>query len=79
MLGLAGAWTHFCVHNLVDNILVNNVHLHLGVMFALSAWVVGRRGVDEFCLLGFPALNFEGRFAVRQKDSIHVRPGVAAG
>ena len=46
-LGLAGAWTHFCVHNLVDNILVNNVHLHLGVMFALSAWLVGRGGVGE--------------------------------
>ncbi len=45
-LGLAGAWTHFLVHNLVDNILVNNVHLHLGVILALSAWVVRRRGVE---------------------------------
>ncbi len=37
-LGLAGAWMHLAVHDLVDNILVNNVHLHLGVMLALTAW-----------------------------------------
>ena len=46
-LGLLGGWTHFTVHNLVDNILVNNVHLHLGVLCALSAWVIGREGVNE--------------------------------
>ncbi len=46
-LGLAGAWTHFSVHNFVDNVLVNNVHLHLGVLLALSAWVVGLGGADE--------------------------------
>jgi O-antigen ligase len=39
-VGLIGAWMHFAVHNCVDNILVNNVHLHLGVMLALSAWVI---------------------------------------
>jgi O-antigen ligase len=44
-LGLAGAWTHFAAHNFVDNILVNNTHLHLGVLLALSAWVVGEGGV----------------------------------
>lgn len=46
-LGLAGAWMHFTAHNFVDNILVNNVHLHLGVLLALSAWVIGRGGADE--------------------------------
>ena len=46
-LGLVGAWMHFTVHNLVDNILVNNVHLHLGVLLALSAWVIGQSGDDE--------------------------------
>ncbi|MEJ5310715.1 MAG: O-antigen ligase family protein [Anaerolineae bacterium] len=46
-LGLVGAWTHFNVHNFVDNILVNNVHLHLGVLLALSAWVIGLGGADE--------------------------------
>jgi O-antigen ligase len=39
-LGLLGAWTHFAVHDLVDNLLVNNVHLHAGVLLALSAWAV---------------------------------------
>mgnify|MGYP000248982758 CR=1 FL=1 len=47
-LGLVGAWTHFAVHNFVDNILVNNTHLHLGVLLALSAWVVG---MPEFLTL----------------------------
>jgi putative inorganic carbon (hco3(-)) transporter len=46
-LGLAGAWTHFNAHNFVDNILVNNVHLHLGVLLALSAWVIARAGDVE--------------------------------
>lgn len=40
-LGLLGAWTHFAMHSLVDNLLVNNVHLHIGVLVALSAWVIG--------------------------------------
>ncbi len=39
-LGLIGAWTHLAVHSLVDNLLVNNAHLHAGVLLALSAWVV---------------------------------------
>ena len=41
-LGLIGAWTQFSIHNLVDNLLVNNVHLYLGALLALAAWVVGR-------------------------------------
>lgn len=41
-LGLLGAWTHYAVHGLVDNLMVNNVQLHLGVMLALTAWVVSR-------------------------------------
>jgi O-antigen ligase len=39
-LGLIGALAHFNVHNLVDNILVNNTHLHFGVLLALSAWLI---------------------------------------
>jgi O-antigen ligase len=39
-LGLIGAWTHLCVHNLVDNLWVNNVHLHLGTLLALGAWLL---------------------------------------
>lgn len=39
-VGLAGAWTHLAVHSLVDNLLVNNVHLHVGVLVGLTAWVV---------------------------------------
>jgi putative inorganic carbon (HCO3(-)) transporter len=39
-IGLCGAWTHMAVHNLVDNLMVNNVHIHMGVMLALSGWVI---------------------------------------
>jgi putative inorganic carbon (hco3(-)) transporter len=41
-LGLLGAWMHFVTHSLVDNLLVNNVHLHIGVLLALSIWVSER-------------------------------------
>ena len=43
-LGLLGAITQLLVHSLVDNILVNNVHLFVGVLFALTAWLVARQG-----------------------------------
>ena len=39
-LGLIGAWCQFAAHSLVDNLLVNNVHLHIGLMLALSAWLL---------------------------------------
>ncbi len=39
-LGLLGAFTHFAVHSLVDNLLVNNVQLHLGVLLALAATAI---------------------------------------
>ena len=41
-IGLAAAWTHLAVHSLVDNLLVNNVHLHVGVLVGLTVWVRGR-------------------------------------
>jgi O-antigen ligase len=34
-IGLLGAWMHFTVHHLFDNLYVNNVHLYLGVMLGL--------------------------------------------
>ncbi len=36
-IGLLGAWTHFSVHHLFDNLYVNNVHLQVGVMLGLLA------------------------------------------
>ena len=38
-LGLVGAWIHLAAHSLVDNLLVNGVHLHVGVLAALTAYV----------------------------------------
>ncbi len=43
-LGLTGAWIHLAMHSLVDTLLVNNVHLHIGVLLALSAWVGDAHG-----------------------------------
>lgn len=35
-LGLLAAWTALAVHHLVDNLYVNNIYLHLGVMLGLQ-------------------------------------------
>jgi O-antigen ligase len=34
-IGLLGAWTHLSVHNLFDNLYVNNVHLYVGVVLGV--------------------------------------------
>jgi len=39
-VGLLGVWTHVTVHHLLDNLFVNNVHLHLGVLLGLGAFVM---------------------------------------
>ena len=36
-VGLLGTWTYLSIHSLTDNLYVNNVFLHLGVMFGLLA------------------------------------------
>jgi len=38
-IGLLGAWTHLNVHHLLDNLYVNNVHLHIGAMLGLLAFI----------------------------------------
>ncbi len=43
-IGLLGAWTHLSVHHLLDNLYVNNVHLHVGVLLGLLAFVVEQTG-----------------------------------
>lgn len=35
VLGLLGAWVHLFVHNMVDNLYVNNVWIHLAVLLGL--------------------------------------------
>jgi len=41
-IGLLGTWTHLSVHHLLDNLYVNNVHLYIGVLLGLLAFVVQR-------------------------------------
>jgi O-antigen ligase len=42
-IGLLGAWTHLSVHHLLDNLYVNNVHLHIGALLGLLAFIVRDR------------------------------------
>jgi len=44
-IGLLGAWTHLSVHNLLDNLYVNNVHMQIGVLLGLLAYLL--RQVEE--------------------------------
>ncbi|MCK4316418.1 MAG: O-antigen ligase family protein, partial [Anaerolineae bacterium] len=41
-IGLLGTWTHLSVHHLLDNLYVNNVHLFVGVLLGLLAFVMRR-------------------------------------
>jgi hypothetical protein len=36
-IGLLGVWTHLTVHQLVDNLYVANIHLHLGALLGVLA------------------------------------------
>lgn len=45
-IGLLGAWSHLSVHHLFDNLFVNNVHLHIGVMLGLLA-VLARQETSD--------------------------------
>jgi len=46
-IGLLGTWTHLSVHHLLDNLYVNNVHLYIGVLLGLLAFVVRRTRMAE--------------------------------
>jgi len=39
-VGLLGTWTHLSVHHFLDNLYVNNVHLHVGVLLGVLAFIV---------------------------------------
>jgi putative inorganic carbon (HCO3(-)) transporter len=41
-IGLLGTWTHLGVHSGFDNLYVNNVHLYIGVLLGLLAFIVKR-------------------------------------
>jgi hypothetical protein len=36
-VGLLGTWTYLGMHSLTDNLYVNNIFLHLGVMLGMLA------------------------------------------
>jgi O-antigen ligase len=38
-IGLLGTWTHISVHHLLDNLYVNNVHLQIGVLLGVLAFI----------------------------------------
>jgi O-antigen ligase len=39
-VGLLGTWTHISVHHLLDNLYVNNVHLQIGVLLGVLAFII---------------------------------------
>jgi len=41
-IGLLGTWTHLSVHHFLDNLYVNNVHLHIAVLLGLLAFISQR-------------------------------------
>ena len=41
-VGLLGTWTYMTVHSLTDNLYVNNIFLHLGVMLGILATLYGQ-------------------------------------
>ncbi len=43
LLGLMGAWTHLSLHQLFDNLYVNNMHLLLAALLGLLALVYGKQ------------------------------------
>ena len=48
-LGLLGVWAATAVHHLVDKLYVNNIYVHVGVMFGLLqvlAMVAKRQTLD---------------------------------
>jgi O-antigen ligase len=47
-LGLLGAWTHISVHHLLDNLYVNNVHLEIGVLLGILAFVIQQTSETRF-------------------------------
>lgn len=42
-MGLLGAWVHLSVHHLFDNLYVDNVHLHIGVMLGVLCVLASAR------------------------------------
>jgi O-antigen ligase len=38
-VALVGAWIYLAFHSLLDNLYVNNVFLHVGVLLGLTFWV----------------------------------------
>jgi hypothetical protein len=51
------------VHHLLDNLYVNNVHLHVGVLLGLLAFVVEQTGRSANQRIGKYANRWVGRSA----------------
>lgn len=45
-IGLLGTWTYLAVHSLTDNLYVNNLFLHLGVMLGILAVLYRQTNAD---------------------------------
>jgi O-antigen ligase len=67
-IGLLGAWTHLSVHHFLDNLYVNNVHLHVGVLLGLLAFVIQQAGKSANRQISESATQRIGKPANRLTD-----------
>ena len=70
-IGLLGAWTHLSVHHFLDNLYVNNVHLHIGVLLGLLAFVISKSANRQ---IGKSANRRVSESASRQANQLTNRP-----
>ncbi len=80
-IGMMGAWTQINVHNLVDNVFVNNVHLHVGVLLGLTVWLVylttnARQASVYDRILGKTRLPSRKRLSLAINSPCHLSAGV---
>lgn len=47
ILGLLGVWVHLSVHNLVDNLYVNGIYLHIGALLGLLTAIAYDQDHDQ--------------------------------
>ena len=73
-IGLLGAWTHLSVHHFLDNLYVNNVHLHVGVLLGLLAFVIQQAGKSTNQQIGKSADRQIGESATQRVGKPTNRP-----
>jgi hypothetical protein len=51
-IGILGSWTYLAVHSLFDNLFVNNIFIHIGLILGLLAMLYNQ--ISQNIRLRFP-------------------------